>query len=208
MRASFLPLLARRSAFTLIELSVVVAIIALLASVATVRYQAALVRAKVGAVAADMHALNTAVYAYQSDNGECPKTQGPFAPSLLRRLSVLTSPICYISQLPQDPFQPLQQPYWRSLASGKTAYAEWDRYYVYNNAAAQHAGMRSEGTTEQRNGWSLTSAGPDRTIKFPYYYYGPSFAANNYHLNFVYDPSNGLRSAGEIFSRGGLSARR
>ena len=66
-----------RDAFTLIELLIVVAIIAILAAIAVPNFLEAQVRAKVSRTISDMRTLNTAIEAYAVDfNLHPPNTRG------------------------------------------------------------------------------------------------------------------------------------
>ena len=70
-----------RVAFTLIELLIVVAIIAILAAIAVPNFLEAQVRAKVSRVKSDMRAVATALESYHVDNNRYI----PFCPACLRR---------------------------------------------------------------------------------------------------------------------------
>jgi type II secretion system protein G len=188
--------------FTLIELLIVVAIIGILAAIAIPNFLQAQVRAKVAATQTDLSTLATALELYRVDHGDNPPTGGPFSPSLLERMLRLTTPIDYLRTIPRDPFQPLLDPYWAPLVSG-SGREEWDTFYLYNTGSASTGMVTGPGSVEQRSGWSLTGAGPDRKILFPYYFYSDAFKTHNRYLAFVYDPTNGTVSGGEIFRRGG-----
>ncbi len=89
--------------FTLIELLIVVSILAILAVLGAVNYQEAQARGKVSRVHADMRSLASALEAYRTDNDAYPPAAiGDL--QLLRPLVVLTSPVAYISSVPDDPF--------------------------------------------------------------------------------------------------------
>ena len=62
----------KRSAFTLIELLIVVAIIAILAAIAVPNFLEAQVRSKVSRVKTDMRSLATAIEAYRLDHNVYP----------------------------------------------------------------------------------------------------------------------------------------
>lgn len=115
-----------RRAFTLIELLIVVAIIAILAAIAVPNFLEAQIRAKVSRVKSDARTLATAVEIYAVDNTKYPlrrdKYDQPAAPSRLYYppfdqkimdtlapaarvgLRSVTSPIAYITSLPVDVF--------------------------------------------------------------------------------------------------------
>jgi len=170
-------------AFTLIELLIVVAIIAILAAIAVPNFLEAQTRAKVSRAQADMRALATAVETYMVDTNRAPRT-----------LDYLTSPIAYIATLPKDPFRLVSggqnkngggfrnQPFSYDFTAGKTAGA-------WKNAHA--AGYL----------WWVYSWGPSRDAR------DPSSPTNNLmpqsvvinkdgNGGYVYEPSNGTISRG------------
>jgi hypothetical protein len=116
-------------------------------------------------------------------------------------MAYLTTPVDYLSSIPRDPFQPLKEPYWQTLATGAER-DQWDTFYVYNNGSAETGVVGDLGTVAQRSGWSLTSAGPDQTIASRISFIRRSQDEPRY-LTFMYDPTNGTVSSGEIFRRGG-----
>ena len=155
-----------KKAFTLIELLIVVAIIAILAAIAVPNFLEAQVRSKVSRVKSDFRSVATAVEAYRVDNNKYPVgTDNPnnypqviadfFNPAGLaagyytfqtrtgsgglvgRDFGSITTPIAYMSTVPTDPFA--QQ------AAGFLT-------YCYRNAK------------DVQNGWVLTSFGPDTDI--------------------------------------------
>jgi prepilin-type N-terminal cleavage/methylation domain-containing protein len=117
-RFSFVVSFSRRSAvvsraFTLIELLIVVAIIAILAAIAVPNFLEAQTRSKVSRVKADFRSLATAIEAYAVDNNGkycfamAPNSNNSTFQSWLRwRSKRLTTPVAYITSLPADPFIP------------------------------------------------------------------------------------------------------
>ncbi len=114
-----------RKAFTLIELLIVVAIIAILAAIAVPNLLQAQTRAKVAKCVAQMRTIANAVEIYRMDNHEVPISEDisnlgwpylygnwlmispyPPPPFVDRRLfgSLLTTPVSYLSAVPFDPF--------------------------------------------------------------------------------------------------------
>src|ERR1043165_5171757 len=98
-------------AFTLIELLIVVAIIAILAAIAVPNFLEAQVRSKVSRVKADMRTENTALESYQVDNNAYPPCN-TFGTALYngvaggKSLEFLSTPIAYISNaLVKDVFK-------------------------------------------------------------------------------------------------------
>lgn len=192
-----------RAAFTLIELLITIAIILVLIAIALPNLMEAQIRARLTRCQSDLRTLATAIEAYHAEQNRLPPTAGPFSPSLFRRLRPLTTPIAYLTELPKDPFQPLQQPFWDSpsILSDQEPRELWDGYYLYNLGDAGVGSSHGGANAWLRSAWSLTAAGPDQTIAFPYYYFAPPF--QGHHWVFVYSPTNGTRSSGEVFRRGG-----
>ena len=122
--------------FTLIELLIVVAIIAILASIAVPNFLEAQVRSKVARTKADMRTVATALEQYSVDNNGYP--------DIFTRMNVITTPIQYLSVIPQDVFR-LQQ-----AAGGRS----WQRRYYRYGAMPLDKPSR----------WALASVGPDTDI--------------------------------------------
>jgi len=100
-------------AFTLIELLIVVAIIAILAAIAVPNFLEAQVRSKVARAKADLRTLTTALETYRTDNNNYPyildlngvewQMPGGFPPNRTGP-GGLTTPIAYLTSVFQDPF--------------------------------------------------------------------------------------------------------
>ena len=196
--------------FTLIELLIVVAIIAILAAIAIPNFLAAQTRAKVSRVKGEMRTLATALESYNVDyNCYARAYRPPYINICSLRMSMLTSPIAYITKIPKpDPF-------------GDTKYypAEYDSYDYFDEASyidlrlgqghdLNYIKARWGGHTWGR-AWRLVSPGPDRVQTFAANvfdndgYYPTSNGCPAY-----YDPSNGIVSNGDIIrfgSRGKLN---
>jgi type II secretion system protein G len=102
-------------AFTLIELLIVVAIIAILAAIALPNFLEAQTRAKVARVHADLRTLIGAIEAYRVDHNRYPPHSGtglcvdhPFTHPVSQRLIPLTTPVAHITSIPQDPYSPVR----------------------------------------------------------------------------------------------------
>jgi len=161
-------------AFTLIELLIVVAIIAILAAIAVPNFVEAQTRAKVSRVSTDMRALSTALESYRLENNGYPLDQGTglinptgyYGMPKMMGLCPLSTPIGYMSAVPKDPFIPPQDTFPQSYVYFCTG-----SYLTYGPYAGRMI-------------WQLSSVGPNKIADF----------------NFLrYDPTNGTMSPGDIF---------
>jgi prepilin-type N-terminal cleavage/methylation domain-containing protein len=178
---------ARVRAFTLIELLIVVAIIAILAAIAVPNFLEAQVRSKVSRVKNDMRAYATALEAYAVDHNTYPEDQdnNPLHPTE-RGFYRLTTPIAYITTLFRDPFSD-------ATHSDDTNKSSVAAFYVMASGANNNPLLY---VREQC--YTLISIGPDKADsssgqdRFP--------SATQY---FSYDPTNGSVSDGDIYRFGG-----
>ncbi len=204
----------RVKAFTLIELLIVVAIIAILAAIAVPNFLEAQVRSKVSRVKADMRSAATALESYYTDYNHYPydgynwngSSGMPTKSYNYWYLPVdITTPIAYLTHVGFiDPF--------RSVQTSATAHWQWKciRYTcvestwgeTYDNwGPPGGASTYFEEMMHEFGGWRLSSAGPDRT-------YGPNgwpgistIAPYTYPVTAIplpYDPTNGTVSDGDI----------
>jgi type II secretion system protein G len=186
----------RNRAFTLIELLIVVAIIAILAGIAVPNFLEAQTRSKVARVQADMRSLATAIESYGVDVGRYPYGQSLAVPTPYQKLRQLTTPVAYITSIPQDPF-------YQGGGLFSILYPnERADTYLYNTGVAEFGNGVAQ-TPELFQKWSLTGTGPDGQLQFAYYAFSPSFIRDKRYLIWVYDPTNGTVSSGDIFLRGG-----
>ncbi|MBM3335345.1 prepilin-type N-terminal cleavage/methylation domain-containing protein, partial [Candidatus Sumerlaeota bacterium] len=95
-------------AFTLIELLIVVAIIAILAAIAVPNFLEAQVRSKISRLRADMRTIATAMEAYFTDHNGYPLhidyDTGPIPLNARPWFAALTTPVAYLTSMPTDPF--------------------------------------------------------------------------------------------------------
>ncbi len=93
-----------KRAFTLIELLIVVAIIAILAAIAVPNFLEAQTRSKISRVQADMRSLATGIQSYLVDwNGKiCTVRVNPLTREYV--MSCITTPVSYMTAIPKDPF--------------------------------------------------------------------------------------------------------
>ena len=93
-----------RSAFTLIELLIVVAIIAILAAIAVPNFLEAQTRSKVSRVKSDARSMATAVESYIVDNNRLFRTARATGETRTWIMSKMTTPIAYMTSIPRSPF--------------------------------------------------------------------------------------------------------
>jgi len=186
-------------AFTLIELLIVVAIIAILAAIAVPNFMEAQVRAKVSRVKNDMRALRTALESYAVDYGRHPSDHGDDQDA--RVWALLTTPVAYMSSI-------LANPFIAENFSGGLGHPELN-VYVYGADERWLDGV-VHGWAENVRAvgllWWVLSAGPDRWANlrdYPGWGDGEVWveldAGRNY-LHVLYDSTNGTRSLGDIIA--------
>lgn len=190
-----------RRGFTLIELLVVVGIISILAAVALPNFLEAQVRSKVSRVHSDLRMLSGALEAYGVDNNRYPPTVSFFQPVPSQRYLPLTTPIAYITSIPRDPFERRVSGNFEALVRSINPNEPLNLYQY--NLGSNTAGLAGGDLPTLARQYSLASAGPDGELEFPYYAFSPGFVQTGAYLQYIYDPTNGTVSRGEIFRRGG-----
>ena len=192
--------------FTLIELLIVVAIIGILAAIAIPNFLEAQTRARVARTQGEMRTIAMGLELYRVDKGVLPDGWMPQFQEfdLIGRLSLITTPISYLTQLPEDPFS---GHYHTGAALLNMRDIEGAQGYVYGRG--DKAGPR--GTIDLGNQFMMiASAGPDQRLSQIHYYppLGVSDGADcpvcdpslvELLSPVVYDPSNGTVSAGDIY---------
>ncbi|MEI7635417.1 MAG: prepilin-type N-terminal cleavage/methylation domain-containing protein [bacterium] len=199
-----------KKAFTLIELLIVVAIIAILAAIAVPNFLEAQTRSKVARCKADMRTLTTALESYGADSSKYPPHYYGLTGSNWNGASVfnsrntiavsgrfirLTSPIAYITSIPQEAFTV------GSLAAGTALPGDKPEYYdTYDYFTDQFSPI---GRGYSGGGkWRVAGVGPDRkqayggTTKSS----GAANPSNAYGV--TYDATNGTISSGDIIRVG------
>lgn len=214
-----------RHAFTLIELLIVVAIIAILAAIAVPNFLEAQTRAKISRTKNDMRALTTALESYMVDGNAyptCNRTGTAMTDTppytVLERLS---TPIAYMTSASlKDPFKVSKR---FSSATAQAMMTETPatvnatdmvgitNSYIYQSFNAE---QRCNVPTDNYNSASkslsprayiLHSCGPDST----YYNLGGVLANDRaaalpYTIQMLYDATNGTVSRGSIWRTGGM----
>ncbi len=199
-----------QKAFTLIELLIVVAIIAILAAIAVPNFLEAQTRSKVSRVAADFRTLATAIESYAVDNNNYPFQptwpQGELDDG--RGLSRLSTPISYITDpMIRDPFKSTgdrstnnilnrtQYIYGQMVQANRAKFERPDAFDLANGFDLKNGGY--PGPLQ----WFLISYGPDRALQFDD---DPVLVQQGLPNNiyYPYDPTNGTLSLGDLFRFG------
>ncbi|MEQ8818648.1 MAG: prepilin-type N-terminal cleavage/methylation domain-containing protein [Sumerlaeia bacterium] len=188
--------MTKPKAFTLIELLIVVAIIAILAAIAVPNFLEAQTRAKVSRATTDLRTIATAIEAYAVDNGKYPTMIDPGFPGGVAPLAgsdlkwwyvpdALSTPIAYITDAN------LRCPFGGNTDRKNDFPDEIWRRYSYENIP-ELMGKRDAFPILQNRyrdealawsgQWRLNCVGPDNI-------WNPSRA---------YDPTNGTVSEGDI----------
>ena len=194
--------------FTLIELLIVVAIIAILAAIAVPNFLEAQTRAKVSRIKSDVRSFVTAVESYRLDNNKLFPTTRSVNESRTFIWSYVTTPIAYMSSVPQDVFNN------KDANPNDRVVTIWGPDFLDGNTTIRHRNGTSIviGNTDTRTGaifspyptivgqpgntilqrgiWAILSFGPDQVfdVNRPVF---PSPAV-------PYDPTNGTISNGDI----------
>lgn len=178
-------------AFTLIELLIVVAIIAILAAIAVPNFLEAQTRAKVARSKNDLRTLALALESYMLDCGSYPNdSDNTVGLGNQNGFLRLTTPIAYISALLRDPFQTGTEadssPYYE-MGSGSDNQGWGTKYKAQGN-----------GSYKKVHSYQVTGVSSDRKDDTDSNDYWP-FAT----VCRLYDPSNGTISRGDIYRVGG-----
>jgi prepilin-type N-terminal cleavage/methylation domain-containing protein len=215
----------RNRAFTLIELLIVVAIIAILAAIAVPNFLEAQTRSKVSRFLADIRTAATGLESYRIDSNIYPPPDhaapgsdlsitGPFWPIqndppenyLTHRL---TTPIAYLSSLPVDVFPSREEKspgipithaphYINDEFSSRWAAAPWasDNSMRFFSARTR-AGLKTQ--SDPGNDTSLY----DYVARWHLHSHGPDRDHDDFSSDqgypTAYDPTNGTVSDGDIF---------
>ncbi|RJP33245.1 MAG: prepilin-type N-terminal cleavage/methylation domain-containing protein [Candidatus Omnitrophota bacterium] len=196
-----------KTAFTLIELLIVVAIIGILAAIAVPNFLNAQTRAKIARVRSDLRSLAVAIDSYRIDNNTFPEPVNNRrvlnTANHIANVVELTTPVSYISSVNmEDPFIPRR--FWNNQ---EHAIHPTYVYVYYRGDWGKVWGASAYGVTLSQlpNGFGLTSQGPDDQDSGGVHWPLRATLSNDVSLanNTLYAPSNGLKSPGDIVRFGG-----
>ncbi|MDD4278388.1 prepilin-type N-terminal cleavage/methylation domain-containing protein [Candidatus Sumerlaeota bacterium] len=205
-----LSVATQHKSFTLIELLIVVAIIAILAAIAVPNFLEAQVRAKVSHTHNDLRNLSLALESYRVDLNSYPSVGNPAAPKnndiltpFYERLYVVTTPIAYMTELPDDPFAIAGATAGVGMLGDELPFD--DETYCYAPGDFYFVGpMRQPAPNLVQSTFSVAGRGPDHQILFGNLCMGhPQARKTNAIVRGVYDSTNGTLSAGDIIRVGG-----
>jgi len=171
------------NAFTLIELLIVVAILAILAAIAIPNLLDAQVRAKVARVKSDIRTIAVAMEAYAVDNGAYPYFDSYYNHGYLSDAPALTTPIPYLDSLPHEVFPPF------SLRQVRQRYY---RYYPIEYWTRVFSDVGEKQWT-----WAVMSNAPDCDIDVDE---DSALDVLRGGYSVIYDPTNGSVSNGDMWA--------
>lgn len=179
------------TAFTLIELLIVVAIIGILAAIAVPNFLNAQIRAKVAKTEGEMRNFVTAQEMYRIDNNLFPphfhtEWQNKF----------LTTPISYVATLPRDIFQASKNPDQRAW---NLTFGGYHREPIFNTDGSI---MHDPNYRLQNNRSDVDRAFSGKPYAYELWSVGPNqrLDYDDYGVRgfIYYNPSNGTNSIGDI----------
>ena len=204
--------ISARRAFTLIELLIVVAIIAILAAIAVPNFLEAQMRAKVSRVKNDLRTIATGLESYRVDYNKPPPT--PFAaPNLVLRVmsNRLTTPVSYLNAGIYDPFMDSQLGdfFYYNTAGTLSRFRTDPAHPTDTEAADPRAGARyhyNSNNDPRRVSYSQEWQARVRGIEGEWVLasFGPNKSRDYVNIGLIetvlepYDPSNGTISGGDI----------
>lgn len=198
-----------RHAFTLIELLIVVAIIAILAAIAVPNFLEAQTRAKVSRVKSDMRTIGVATEAYAVDYNKLPFDFADDVAFPYYTNNGLTSPVAFLSNARlEDTFAT------KVVTNTSNAIRERFRYRAFNQSYLAPGGafpkvwggsglpgcvptsVGSQTALQVHGAWFLVSKGPDAKLALPTNFNDGQDADD--WLWLPYDATNGTISSGDV----------
>ncbi len=214
----------QQSAFTLIELLIVVAIIAILAAIAVPNFLEAQTRAKVSRVRADHRTISTGMEMYKIDHNKYPKcagnnwafateSGGPGGSNNTPTLERLTTPISYLTGAASfaDPFK-ANSFYEGATLATKTPLPEKQNKQLYWYTSRNSKDSAVWGQTAVHDvdpfWWFVQSAGPDLAYDWGWRMINAMVSDTNINRadcgKMIYDATNGTLSRGSVWRVGGV----
>jgi prepilin-type N-terminal cleavage/methylation domain-containing protein len=208
-----------RTAFTLIELLIVVAIIAILAAIAVPNFLEAQIRSKVSRVKADQRSLATALETYVVDHNHYPPNKSN-PRYQLSDVFFLTTPISYITNVGiKDPFAPgfevsnnLDSFQYFNFESSPAdgAFRSWGSYFDNDSVPRLSCCLASWGPNAGKTEITVPPGTHGNDGGEWYGAFGPglppsSTGVSTLGIDRVYDPTNGTISAGDILRVAGAT---
>jgi prepilin-type N-terminal cleavage/methylation domain-containing protein len=207
-----------QKAFTLIELLIVVAIIAILAAIAVPNFLEAQTRAKVSRSKADQRAIATGLEVYHIDHNAYPRCNHRMSPFSIQNkknvtLERLTTPVAYMTGEGsfRDPFG--MRGLWINGPQLLTSFNEEERWvgqFYFYTARTTGAGGNSRWADPDKpnpHWWILEAAAPDGYKTYTWMFLNPHVedtpAARAEMSQLLYDASNGTLSQGSVWRVGG-----
>lgn len=184
----------KNTAFTLIELLIVVAIIGILAAIAVPNFLNAQMRAKVARAVSNMQTVETGLEMYFLDKNSYPRWAWDGWGNLTNHYTGfrdLTTPVAYVTS--QSAFV---NPFKSTIQTGHNVSDGRELDPFFELGTFQYENESYNYNEFPRNCWLLESSGPDSADD----YNGHSYPARGV----IFQPSNGLRSRGDIFRAGGV----
>ncbi len=224
----------KTTAFTLIELLIVVAIIAVLAAIAVPNFLEAQTRARVSRVKSDLRTFGVAFESYKIDHNQIPMVNGVARasgfsaefvdirnnPNKRKRYPghLLTSPVAYYEETPVD--------FFNTRAAKSTSWTQWGKPVGVSWVMSYSPMGRGEYDNRDNWVWKVRDTTGERMADFftctEWYAMLESTGPDLYWWNFLnnqsqgdpnpffYDPTNGTVSWGQIIwlDCGGMQAPR
>lgn len=208
---------SRRHAFTLIELLIVVAIIAILAAIAVPNFLEAQTRAKISRVKSDLRTVDVGLTAYSVDNNNAPyplvafvgtqgwtagaDSDGWWSAQYVSFVTEVTSPVAYLTSIEYpDPFAPELAKWGIPLGS-----SQWGlrtrKSLPYNYSSFNGWWAFASGCTRDSwgRGYLLRSFGPDRAPGYPDYGMTGLVNGERRYLGIFGSPTNDSDAWGSIY---------
>lgn len=218
--------LNRARGLSVVELLTLIAIIAILASIAAPNYMTAHTRSSVSRANADLRAISVALGAYHVETNKYPwcarydsafafGSRSDFQDTRVATLERLTTPISYLSSSQSflDPFNPngqyegVTETTLEDLPIGANGKPVTYYRYTARNKVDTSGWYQTQIHDVDPSWWFLQSAGPDQ--KFFWTFQMLNTQATDTPLNrsncsrLIYNPTNGTTSYGSIWRFGG-----